>query len=102
MGLIDRLADIVGGTGRAISRVADAMRTPAPGSDVAVKPSSNPAVTAPTVEGIPGTRPWGSYMPTSQELTDALQTAEAYFGKLSQDAGPSPTRYSSYPAADLT
>jgi phage gp29-like protein len=35
-------------------------------------------------------------------LTEALKTVEAYFGRISYDAGPSWTRFSSYPATDLT
>src|SRR5260370_35813174 len=36
------------------------------------------------------------------ELARAIRSVEALFGRVSYDAGPSWTRFSSYPATDLT
>jgi phage gp29-like protein len=53
---------------------------------------------------LPGVNRWGlSSVPnTNEALARSLRTPEAYFGRVSYDAGPSMTRFSSYPANDLT
>lgn len=96
MSIVDRFAEILATAGRTVTRVGEALRPPR------LEPSSNPSTTAPSVE-LPYVRQWGA-LPSNrnEELSKALQTVEAYFGRISFDAGPSPSRYSSYPATDLS
>jgi phage gp29-like protein len=97
MALIDRIADIVSGSGRTLSRMADALRAPR------VVQSGNPSMVAPSVDGLPGVSPgFGRRAPNNEELTKALSLVDSYFGRISYDAGPGPARFSSYPATDLT
>lgn len=79
-GMID-VADTIG-------RVASAIRRPQ------AAPSAH----------VPGVRTWTGGVPANQsaQISEALLTPEAYFGKITYDAGPSWTRFSSYPANDLT
>lgn len=95
-GVIERFADFISRAGTVVTRVGEAMRRP-----VVVQPS-NPTVAAPDAR-MPGAPGWaGGRIPTDTELTAAMQTVEAFFGRVTYDAGPSPARYSSYPATDLT
>lgn len=51
---------------------------------------------------LPGVSPYASTPRTHEELARAMLDPQAYFGRVSYDAGPSQTRFSSYPATDLT
>ncbi len=98
MALIDRVADVVVGRGSVMRRTLEALS-----SGPRVIPSENPAIVAPSVEGLPGVHAgFARRQPSTGELQQALRLVESYFGRISFDAGPGPTRFSSYPATDLT
>ncbi len=87
MGLTDRIASGLNGLASTISRVASALRNPS------IAPEAN----------LPEVPHWTTGLPyQSERLRKALLGADAYLGKVSTDAGPSWTRFSSYPATDLT
>jgi phage gp29-like protein len=87
MGLTDRFASMLDGIGSTITRVSTAMRNPG------VAPEVN----------IPGVPHWTAGRPnTNERLAAMLRMPEAYMGRVSYDAGPSWTRFSSNPATDLT
>lgn len=86
--LRDRFANGFADVASTIQRVAGAIRRPQVAPDAA----------------IPGVKSWTGGAPAnrSAQITEGLLTPEAYFGRISYDAGPSWTRFSSYPANDLT
>jgi phage gp29-like protein len=92
MSFIDRFAALIENAGSMISRVGAAIHSPMP-------PNAN---VAPTVD-LPGVPQWGSFPAnTSERVRQSLASVDAYFGRVSYDAGPSWSRFSSYPANDLT
>lgn len=85
--IVDRFAAMLSTSGSTITRIADAMR----GKGV------SPSVDLPSVPH------WSAGRPnTNERLANALGLPEAYMGRVSYDAGPSWTRFSSNPATDLT
>ena len=94
-------ARMFGALGGAADRIA---RTINPGGSLGAPPgygaSNGPAPDAHIV----GVTPWmGSGLGRSAEqAARALLTPDAYLGRVSYDAGPSATRFSSYPATDLS
>lgn len=91
MSFIGRFAAAIENAGSMISRIGAALNGPPPSPNV-----------APTVD-LPGVPHWGSFpVNTSEQVKRALGSYDAYFGRVSYDAGPSWSRFSSYPATDLT
>lgn len=85
--LRERFASALGGAADTISRVAAAIKRPNVAPDV----------------NLPGVPRWGSNPSNvNNKLSQSLRDAEAFFGRVSYDAGPAWTRFSSYPATDLT
>lgn len=84
----DRVTAGLSDIGDTIARVAGAIRRPQ------IAPSAH----------VPGIPQWAGGAPAnrSEALIREIMTPEGYFGKISYDAGPSWTRFSSYPANDLT
>jgi hypothetical protein len=91
MGLIDRFGSALSSAGSAIQRVGSAIR------------GASTTTIAPTVN-LPGVPHWPHSSGANQNgaLREAVRSLEAYYGRVSYDAGPSWTRFSSYPATDLT
>lgn len=89
MAILDRFGSLLSSAGAAIQRVGGALRTP--------------TTVAPSVK-LPGVPQWphGSPRNGNAALRSALGDPESYFGRISYDAGPSWTRFSSNPATDLT
>ncbi len=79
------ISQALGDVGATITRVANAFRGQVPSVPLS------------------GVTPWGT-APKNQnaKLSEQLRSAEAYFGKVTSDAGPAWTRYSTNPATDLT
>jgi hypothetical protein len=97
MSISSRIATLLGSGGSALQRMATRLSGPTPGA------MGNSALVAPSVQ-LPGVNRWGhgTTPNANPELAKALRTEEAYFGRMSYDVGPSMTRFSSYPANDLT
>lgn len=88
MAIVDRLASFLAGTGATIQRAAGLLRSPT------VTPQANlPGVALP-LTATPKNQ--------NERLLRDLLGDDAYLGRISTFAGPSATRFSSYPATDLT
>lgn len=99
MSISSRIAALLGQSGALLTRMSGSFgQEPRPQA----QGPHNPNLVSPSVE-LPGVSTWGlTGTPNrSEELMRALRTQEAYFGKISTDAGPTLTRFSSYPANDL-
>lgn len=102
MSISSRIASILNISSVAMARMANTFGPPMSTAHPQAPGAYNSSLASPGVE-LPGVGHWGiSRQPNQNEdLAKALRTAEAYFGKVSYDAGPSMTRFSSYPANDL-
>ena len=89
MAISDIIAGALSGVGDTFKKIAGGMRP-----SQTVSPSAK----------LPGVTHWSSGSTSNQnrELAKALGLPDAYLGRISYDAGPSWTRFSSNPATDLT
>lgn len=90
--ILQRFGQLLSGAGDGLARLG------------AIVTGAGPRPTVPASVDLPHVSRWGlgSQANRDPELQRALGDVAAYLGRISYDAGPSMTRFSSYPATDLT
>lgn len=108
MSIRSRIASVFGVTSSAFASIQQYINPPTPSANQSPEQQRRNGwrntQLAPQGVDLPTVNRWGTQNPpnTNEELMRALRTEQAYFGKISYDAGPAMTRFSSYPASDLT
>jgi phage gp29-like protein len=99
-----RIASVFSGAASLFQSAARLINGPrAPGPAPGAPEAYGGATGVPRAVALPGMTPWGSTRgPLNDATAKAMLSPEAYFGQLSYSAGPTLTRFSSFPATDLT